>query len=269
MKTPILFASFFLFVVACATTPASPPKAVVSQPALAAGNSAAHKLGRSIVTEAGFEKLHQVQQLDFKFVVQDAGKTVFEAYHRWDLINGRARIAWTDKAGVKNEAWLDVATRKAVGTKDGTMVTGPDLENLSKNAYARYINDTYWLMMPLKLFDPGTTLQLEGKETVADTPYQVLRLSFAGVGLTPGDVYRLYVGEAGKRVQRWEMKLQGQGDKTSFVTWEDYREVGPLKLAHRHRIEGTDREVLLENVQVHGQFRDEVFAPPAPAPDGA
>ena len=251
---------------ACATPPApTPAKKAGSQPALAAGQSLAHKLGRRIVVNSGFDELRQVAQIDFDFVVKDAGKRVFEARHRWDQQNGRARISWADKAADQYEAWLDVATKRAQGTKNGVRVTGAELDALSKSAYARYINDTYWLMMPLKLFDPGTTLQAEDKETVGGTTYEILRLSFKGVGLTPGDVYRLYVDDGGFRIHRWQMLLQGRSDKPVFVTWEDYRPVGPLLLAHRHRVEGTEREILLERTLAHRQVRDAVFVFPPPA----
>ncbi|MEL7370117.1 MAG: hypothetical protein AAFN74_14450, partial [Myxococcota bacterium] len=81
---------------ACATPPAAPssqPASAASQPVLAAGNSAAHKLGRRIVKNSGFKELSQVAQLDFEFVVTDAKKPVFSARHRWDMQNGRDRVS--------------------------------------------------------------------------------------------------------------------------------------------------------------------------------
>ena len=264
MRISAIFAALF-FVAACATQPSEPPKNQAgSQPALAAGNSTAHKLGRRIVANSGFDELHQVAQLDFTFVVQDAGQRVYEVKHQWDLRNSRDRIAWTDKAGDTFEAWLDVASKKAEGTKNGVLLTGPELDALSEAAYAKYINDTYWLMMPLKLFDPGSILEAEDKETIDGTTYQVLRLRFDQVGLTPGDVYRLYIDDGGFRIHRWQMMLQGRADKPTFVTWEDYKPVGPLLLSHRHRVEGSDREILMEGTQAHRDVRPQVFAGPQP-----
>ena len=257
---PVVLVAF-----ACASPPPQQPaRQATSRPALAAGKSAAHELGRKIVTNAGYDNLHEVAQVDFSFVVKDAGKTVFEARHQWDLANDRARIAWTDKAGTRNEAWLDIRKKSAVGTKDGVLVTGAERAALSEAAYGRYINDTYWLMMPLKLFDPGTQLTAEDKETVDGTTYEILRLSFDQVGLTPGDEYRLYIDDGGFRIHGWQMLLTGRKERPSYVTWEDYRPVGPLLLAHRHRIEGTKREVLLEGTQAFREVRNGVFTPPSP-----
>lgn len=264
MTTSVLIPVLLLLTTACATAPAAsgPKRRPASQPVLAAGSSAAHLLGRRIVANSGFESLYQVAQLDFRFVVKDAGQTVFEAEHQWDLTNGRDHIKWTDKAGVAYEAWLDITRKKAVGTKDGLPVTDAELDALFDAAYRRYINDTYWLMMPLKLFDPGTRLQAEDDVTIDGTRYRVLRLSFTGVGLTPKDVYRLFIDEGGFRIHRWQMQLQGQSDKPADVTWEDYRPVGPLLLSHRHRIEGTDREIHLEATQAHRNVQENVFVPP-------
>ena len=260
IKPAVLIA--LLFSSACVSSPSRRSGGASSQPDLDADDTPAHELGRRIVTNSGFNELHQVGQLDFSFVVKDADKTVFEARHRWDIKNGRSRIRWADKAGDRFEAWLDVGTKNAVGTKNGTLVSGAEQAALSAAAYRRYINDTYWLMMPLKLFDPGTTLIAEDKETVDGVLYQILRLSFDDVGLTPGDVYRLYIDDGGFRIHGWQMRLQGRSDRPSYVTWEDYRPVGPLLLSHRHRIEGTARQILIEDAQALRNVRLQVFVPP-------
>ena len=252
---------------ACASQPTTSnegPASASSRPAVSADDSAAGQLGRRIVENSGFDSLNEVAQIDFDFVVTDDGKSVFKAKHRWDRKNGRARIEWKDKTGATTVAWLDVATRTAVGTIDGKLVTGADAESLSKSAYGRYINDTYWLLMPLKLFDPGTTLESEDKETVDGTTYEILRLSFEGVGLTPGDVYRLYIDDGGYRIHGWQMLLQGRKDKPRYVTWEDYKPVGPLLISHRHRIEGTKREIVMEGTLAHRFVREKAFIPPKP-----
>ncbi len=264
MKT-IFFVLASIVAFGCATPPSSPGRSSPpsSRPALSAGDSTAEQLAARIVKNAGYDDLHEVAQLDFAFVVKDDGKTVFEAKHRWDLRNARSRIAWTDKAGDRHEAWLDVDAKTAVGTKNGQLVAGLEAETLTEAAYRRYINDTYWLLMPLKLFDPGTSVEFEDKVTIGGTTYQILRLSFDDVGLTPGDVYRLYIDDGGFRIHGWQMLLQGRKDRPSYVTWEDYKPVGPLLISHRHRVENTKREIVIEGALAHRVVRSNVFVPPS------
>ncbi|NCQ34498.1 hypothetical protein GW813_05340, partial [bacterium] len=47
------------------------------------------------------------------------------------------------------------------GTIDGVVAADTDLDALSEQAYQRFINDSYWFVMPLKLEDPGVHLVRE------------------------------------------------------------------------------------------------------------
>ncbi|NCQ34497.1 hypothetical protein GW813_05335, partial [bacterium] len=40
--------------------------------------------------------------------------------------------------------------------------------------------------------------------------YSILHMTFAHVGLTPGDQYWLFINPTSHRIDRWEMKLEGQ-----------------------------------------------------------
>lgn len=239
---------WLLVVGACASQP-TPPKTAASRPAHPEARSAAYDVAREVAVAAGVDQLDQVAELDFRFVVTEGDDRVFEAKHRWDLRNGRAHIVWIDREGVEYDAVLDVAAKQAVGTIDGAPAEGAAAEQLSEKAYARYINDTYWLLMPLKLFDPGTKLELLPPRTIEGEPHQILRLSFDGVGLTPGDVYTLVVNPEARRIVRWEMELEGSDGPPKGVSWEAYRPVGPLVLAHEHRVDGGDRKILFEETR--------------------
>lgn len=232
----------------CATQGPQPDVAS-TQPAHQDNRGPAHDVAREVAVAAGADQLDQVAELDFRFVVVDGEARVFEADHRWDLKNGRARITWTDREGVKYDALLDVATKRASGTIDGAKAAGDAQKRLSEKAYARYINDTFWLMMPLKLFDPGARLELLSPRDIEGEPHQILRLSYDGVGLTPGDVYTLVVNPEARRVVRWEMQLEGSEGPPKGVSWEAYRPVGPLVLSHEHRVDGGQRKILFEETR--------------------
>jgi hypothetical protein len=208
----------------------------------------AYELAADLARAAGADQLREVAEIDFRFVVIDQGARVFAADHHWDLAHGRARITWTSRDQKKYDALLDVGARSAEGTIDGVPARGDAQKELSEKAYARYINDTYWLMLPLKLFDPGTKLELEAPREIAGEKHEVLKLSFDGVGLTPGDVYWLFVNREANRIVRWEMLLEGSKERAG-VTFEDYHPVGPLVLAHDHRDEKSGRRVVIEETR--------------------
>ncbi len=86
-------------------------------------------------------------------------------------------------------------------------------------AYGAWVNDTYWLLMPYKLLDPGVELQDLGTVTLDGHHYTKLGLSFGSVGLTPGDRYWAYVDQTSNLVTRWQYILENQDPDSAPTTW--------------------------------------------------
>ncbi len=237
--------------------PASQPS---SRPVTSRGEGPAYDLARRIGQAAGAEKLTEVAQLNFQFAVYKGDTKVFVADHRWDRLAGRARISWTDKDGRAIDAVLDTQDRSVSAKVNSQPAPADATEEIAKAAYGRYINDVYWLLLPLKLLDPGTQLELLAPETVGGTEFQVLKISFDNVGLTPGDVYHLYVDTKTNQIRHWKMLLQGRADKPSMVTWEDYQSVGPLMLAIDHRM-ADGRRIVFEGTRALTEVNASDFRP--------
>jgi len=218
--------------------------------------SPADALAREVWEAAGGENLDEVAQLDFRFVVTDADETVFEAAHRWDRRGDRDRVSWTDRRGALHEAVVSLADRSACGHIDGTPATARD--DLAVAAHRRWVNDAYWLMLPLKVLDPGVERALLEPED----DLRRLQLTFDSVGLTPGDRYVLSIDDGG-RIVRWDMFLEGSEPEAppTGVTFEGHQSVGPLTLALDHSAEGEeDRQILLRDVTAHEAVQADAFA---------
>ena len=227
-------------------------------------DSPADALAREVWRAAGGEHLDEVAQIDFRFVVEDGGETVFEAAHRWDRRGNRDRVSWTDREGVLRDVVVRLSDRSACGHVDGEPARGEALEALAEAAYGRWVNDAYWLMVPLKVLDPGVHRRVLEGGVEAQGETRALELTFAGVGLTPGDRYVLAIDSAG-RITRWEMLLEGAEPPAKGVTFEAHTEVGPLTLPLDHAVEGEpggapSRRVLLRDVTVHDAVQDD-FGP--------
>ena len=232
-------------------TPAPSPEAAADPGPDSPADVLAHEVWRA----AGGAHLDEVGQIDFVFVVEDAGSIVFEAAHRWDRRSGRDRVSWTDGEGVLRDAVVDLGSKRACGHVDGVAAEGEGADALAEAAYARWVNDAYWLMVPLKVRDAGVRRRLGGGE--GDT--RRLELTFEDVGLTPGDRYVLDVDPEG-RVTRWEMTLQGSEPPPKGVTFGGHTAVGPLTLPLEHSVEGGERRVLLRDVGVHPDPVEATFA---------
>jgi hypothetical protein len=118
----------------------------------------------------------------------------------------------------------------------------PASDEDAKAAYARWVNDSYWLLAPLKLKDPGVTLTYQSREG----GFEVLHAQFANVGLTPGDQYNFYVDPATHLVRRWD--YMPSPDKKISGTWEGYKDFGGLNLSTERRF--GDKHIWFSGVEV-------------------
>jgi len=177
----------------------------------------AQQLAKDVWRASGGENWGKVKEMRFTFVVEQDGKQLTSAEHEWNVAAGTDRVKWKGK---------DVTVNLAAPAQDDD----------GKAAHARWVNDSYWLLAPLKVLDPGVKLVYEGSKEMEGAACEVLRVSFAQVGLTPGDQYLLYVDPATKLVKSWD--YMPKADTVMHGTWEKYQTFGALKLATEHNFAG-------------------------------
>ncbi|MDQ6623179.1 MAG: hypothetical protein M3Y86_06805, partial [Verrucomicrobiota bacterium] len=115
-----------------------------------------------------------------------------------------------------------------------------------KAAFARWTNDSYWLLAPLKVLDPGVKLSYAGTKEIDGANCEMLHVSFEQVGMTPGDQYVFYVDPATKFLRSWD--YMPKPETVMHGTWEKYQDEGGLKLAMEHNFAG--KTIRFENVEV-------------------
>jgi len=197
----------------------------------ATGDDAAMKLAHDVMKATGGDNWSKVKRIEFTFnVVDKDGKPAMAAKHDWDVRAGTDTVTWKDKT----------VTVKLMDKND---------DGDAKAAYQRWVNDSYWLLMPLKLLDGGVKLAHGGTQEVEGQKYEVLNMSFEGVGLTPGDKYNLYIDPQEKLVRRWD--YMPSAEKKTSGTWDGYEQFGPLKLATKHQF--GERQINFSDVKVEAE----------------
>ena len=188
--------------------------------------------------------------LAFSFNVERGGNVAVSFPQRWDRFTGDYRVSGK-REGQDVVVVMNVNKRQGRAWRNGEEVSDP--ADLLKWGYGRFINDTYWLLMGLKSFDPGVSRVYEGERTNdCGEVYDVVRFSFENVGLTPGDVYWMWVNRDTGLVDEWHMKLQGSKaeDPPSVVLFRDYRRIGGLLISTRREIRGRNQFIRLDDVVV-------------------
>ncbi len=204
-------------------------------------------------------------RFDFGFAPADGEKQV-RARHLWDRRTGRYRLEWAGGTDTTYVALFDVSTPDSGRVYlDGTPLEGEAKKVRLQQAHQRFINDTYWLLAPLKVLDEGVTR--EYVDDSSDAATDVLHLAFQNVGLTPGDQYWLYVDKDTGRLRRWAYVLQGNPDAAPrSYDWAGYEEfptaAGPVALATRK--EGGTVTLYTDNLALTNEVDETLFAEPTP-----
>jgi len=197
----------------------------------------------------------------FDFVAVRDGKEVARFSHWWDKWHGRCRVEGKDEHGKLVTAIFGLADKKGTVFIDGIGESDPvKVAAAIENGYERWVNDTYWVMMPFKLHDPGVRIRYSRPERTLQAKYDVLEVTFvAGTGLTSDDHYWLYVNRNTHLIDKWEFVLTGQKPPPSGSTWEGWTNIGPIKLSLERRFAGKPVMLRFENVSVPEKFDESVF----------
>ena len=121
------------------------------------------------------------------------------------------------------------------------------------------MNDTYWLLMPYKMTDPGVVLAYDGELKEGDAAWDKVRLTFDGVGLTPKDKYWAFVNRKTGMVDRWDFVLKGEDKPPSSFTWEGWKKHGKVMLAPDHKAKDGTR-IYFPVLEVPESVPDAVFS---------
>ena len=220
----------------------------------------AHQLIDSMGGEKSWEK---ARQFKFDFVVDREGKTVARFSHVWDRYTGDYRVSGTDKTGAPFVVYFNVNTKEGQALVNGKPVEGEAKDALLKNAYGRFINDTYWMLAPWKVFDPGVHRSYEGEKPCPEGggTCEILKLSFDNVGLTPKDMYWLWINKDGHKMVAWQYLLNGATDEPTLAMWKDWKPMGGVGMSMEKPIVGKQAVIRFENVSVSPNREDALYKP--------
>lgn len=192
----------------------------------------------------------EARYFEFSFDVVRKGEVVASYPQRLDRFEGMYRVEGKNKEGKAFVIVMNVNTKQGQAWVDGVLADDPT-EWLTLG-YRRFINDTYWLMMPLKLRDPGVHLESAGERSdECGGVWDVVKLSFdSGVGLTPADQYWAWINRTSGLVDFWEMLLTGSkpDDKPTRVTFRDWGRHGGILMSTRRESDGYS--ILLNGLRV-------------------
>ena len=189
--------------------------------------------------------------------------------HHWDKWTGRHRVEGQTPEGKKYVVLENINTHQGEAWLDGKKVEGDELKTWLDRGYGAWVNDTYWLLMPYKLQDPGVNLTYEGTEQLDGNTYDKLHLSFGNVGLTPGDEYWAWINRDTHLMDRWAYLLQAApGEQRAAEPtpwrWQGWQKYGKIMLSPTRAQVTGDRKLELGDIAVFDTLPHSVFTSPDP-----
>jgi len=267
-----------LFWTACAPDSSSESEPTAAAPTdTIAPETRADSVAYRLLQAHGADAWATAPYLRFNFGIETPNGAQTIARHLWNRTTGEYRIEWSAGPDSSYVALVNVREQRN-GRLDGTVylngdeLTGTEGESARGQAYGRFVNDTYWLLAPLKVYDPGVNRTYVADSSTAD--HDVIHLTFNDVGRTPGDQYWLYVSTETGQLDRWAYHLQGMPDDAppQFYDWAQYQELqapdGTVRLAPRKEAVGADRALLTNQLALPESPPDGAFSTPTPILDG-
>ncbi len=210
------------------------------------------------------------RSLVFTFAVARGDTELTRRAHYWDRTTGRHRVEYRDRdqrSFVVIHTIGDTTLSAVQAAVGGTPISDRDeLRGLQEVAHAMWVNDGYWLLMPYKLKDPGVHLAHEGEKGEDGRTWEVIRLSFDQVGLTPGDQYWAYVNRATGLMERWAFRLESMPPdaEPKAFDWMNWRQYGGILLADAKVAVGGNQRIFYPVLAVAGELPVGTFTSTAP-----
>ena len=165
-------------------------------------NPNADKLAHNMLKAIKHEAFKSTRYIDWSFKEK--------RFYKWDKIQHIVEVKWNDAKVLLHPNDL---TKSTVYLNDKEVSYN---DNLVKRALRFFNNDSFWLVAPHKLFEPGIYRSIrivDGKEA--------LHVKYSRGGTTPGDSY-VWIFDENYLPTHYQMYLKKMKKLGTTVTWEDW-----------------------------------------------
>ncbi len=244
-----------LFFMHCAPTP--PASNADVKPLLPAAETYADSVAvKAYDALGGAQAFAELAALRFNFGFDRDGEKSIGRKHLWNKQTGDYRIEYDQGADSSYVVLFNVHTKEGTSYLNGVALGEEENSQNIEQAYRSFINDTYWLLAPMKMMDPGVVRSFAADSSDAST--DVVKMTFEGVGLTPGDQYWMYVDKASGQLKRWSFVLQGNPEANPRAyDWQAYKSfetpAGTLTFSERKQSVGAPFALLTDGVAVYNE----------------
>ena len=217
---------------------------------------------RLLDASGGAEVWAEVPYIVFEYKTTVDGNPSRIARHLWNRVTNQYRLEIPGPSASPYVVLMDLDTRDGEAYWFGDRLTGRDAQLQLENAYRRFVNDSFWLLAPLRLFDAG--VERTYVPELATETAEVLRITFTLPERAPAETYWLFVDRATGLIARWDYRAPHDAADAAprafeWLSYNRYRTpAGLLTLSSYKRGLGRAIEVRT-NVQLPREIPDDWF----------
>lgn len=146
-------------------------------------------------------------------------------YLEWSFAGGKHHYIWDKEHNAVEVIWDDFVVQlnlnaypKSSVLKKGVALGGASKKKAIEKAVAFFNNDSFWLVAPFKVFDPGTERRIVKLKDGSPS----LLVTYTTGGSTPGDSYLWKLGDNGfpESFQMWVSIIPVGGLEASWEAWQ-------------------------------------------------
>ena len=230
---------------------------------------------RVLAAFGGSEAWERLPYIQFSYSVQHGQERVRVIRHLWSRHTGEYRMEIPGPANTPYVVLFNRTARRGKAYWNGLELDDKETDRKLAEAVRRATTDSYPLLAPFLLFDPGVRRSYQA-DTTGGTG-DVLQVSHQDTDFLAGDQYWLRVDRTTGRVTQWSYRRSGDNPDRpprTFV-WEGYEEhetaAGRLVFSTRKRAEANPFVVFTADIAVPVSVPDDMFTDSAPrlatAPD--
>ena len=141
----------------------------------------------------------------------------------WSFNNGAHTYAWDKNSNSCDVKWKDYTVQLNLQHPEQSMVHkagrefNENTDDIIQKALAMFHNDSFWLVAPYKVFDPGTERRL----VTLEDGTEALLVTYTSGGTTPGDSYLWLLNDNGfpNAFKMWVNIIPIGGIEASWDDW--------------------------------------------------
>ncbi len=201
-----------------------------------------------------------VRYLGFSLILKSSAGTSIENRHEWNLQEGDYKVSWQEGDSSEFLVYFNFRNKQRRCFRNNRVISdSTTASRVYGRAYATFVRDSWWLLMPFKLKAPGTILHFLDARSIDGQDYDIVRMTFNRVGLTPENIYDLYINRASNRIDRIDYYRDSLTAPVTFY-WSDWQEIGGYLFALRRTSADGNSEIIFRDIDVSRNAATGIFS---------